>query len=58
MKFLFPLPHPSLHPLARLRAWHRTPSQKGFSTASMFPVIGARLRTHARHGASARVRVD
>ena len=24
MKFLFPLPHPSLHPLARLRAWHRT----------------------------------
>src|SRR5512138_1592899 len=23
MKFLFPFPHPSLHPLARLRAWHR-----------------------------------
>jgi uncharacterized membrane protein len=23
MRFLLPLPHPSLHPLARLRAWHR-----------------------------------
>lgn len=24
MKYLSPLPHPDLHPLARLRAWHRT----------------------------------
>jgi uncharacterized membrane protein len=24
MKYLSPLPHPGLHPLARLRAWHRT----------------------------------
>jgi uncharacterized membrane protein len=24
MKYLSPFPHPSLHPLARLRAWHRT----------------------------------
>jgi len=24
MKYLSPFPHPGLHPLARLRAWHRT----------------------------------
>ena len=24
MKYLSPFPHPDLHPLARLRAWHRT----------------------------------
>lgn len=34
MKFLLPLPHRELHPLARLRAWHRLLAATAIGLAS------------------------